>query len=96
MTTTQKRAEWLIAHRAEIEAARTSGHGQCRGKCKNGATCCNQSSGGYGWIARALASAGIEAEATTYWSGSLPTPSTSINRGIAQYIDATAPQGLTR
>ena len=32
MTTTQKRAEWLIAHRAEIEAARTSGK---KGKMSN-------------------------------------------------------------
>ncbi len=94
MTKTEKRAKWMTDHKAEIEAARTHDHSQCRGNCYNGRTCYNQSDPGYGWIANALRLAGIKPEARNYWSGSNPTPSTSINKGIAQYISDNAPLGL--
>ncbi len=91
---TEMRSDWASNNRIAIEKARTDNHTSCRGKCRNGATCNNQGSGGFGWWANALNLSNIDAEAQTYWSGSAPTPSTSINRGISQYIIDNAPKDL--
>lgn len=88
---TEQRVNWINNHSAQIEKSRTADHSQCRGKCHNGATCYNQSGGGYGWWANALSHAGINPESNNYWTGSAPTPSTSINLGIARFINKNAP-----
>ncbi len=91
---TRKRADWMITFKTEIEDARTNDHSDCKGNCRNGATCYNQSAGGYGWIANALRVAGIDPNSQNYWSGSAPTPSTSINKGIASYLHNHMPASL--
>lgn len=93
-TVTQKRVEWLKKQKTELEKLPSADHSSCRGNCKNGRTCDDQSSGGWGYWARALAQAGIDAQPKKYWSGSLPTPSTSIRRVIAQYILSNCPEDL--
>lgn len=94
ITKTQKRVNWINQHYAQIEKSRTDDHSHCRGKCYNGATCYNQSSGGYGWWSNALDDAGVDPDSHNFWAGSAPTPSTSINRGIAAYIDKNAPENI--
>ena len=83
---TEKRAEWARQHKAEIETARTpesgSGHNAANRKGMSG--------GGWGYWVWALSRAGIDAGEMPYWSGSAPTPSTAINKGIADYITANA------
>jgi hypothetical protein len=88
---TQQRVSWINDNLPAIKKSRTNDHRNCKGKCHNGATCHNQSAGGYGWWANALSQAGINPERRNYWSGSNPTPSTSINKGIAEYISKNAP-----
>lgn len=91
---TQARAEWLSSRREEIARLVDVGHGECRGSCKNGYYCKNQGSGGWGWWVRACKIAGVKADARQYWSGSNPTPSTSIRRVLADYISLNAPAEL--
>jgi len=91
-TKTDLRVQWLTEHKKEILSLPTqmcpSG---CRSKCGNGATCRLQSGGGWGYWVWALRKAGIPCSAKNYWSGSNPTPSTSIRRQIADYITLNAP-----
>lgn len=93
-TKTQQRINWIIANAAAIEDSRSSDHSKCKGACHNGRTCSNQSSGGFGWWANALDQAGIDPERHNYWSGSAPTPSTSINLGIAAFIMERSPSAI--
>lgn len=89
MNKTQKRAKWIKTNAERIEAHRTPDSGETKrngGYQYNGARRADQSGGGYGWWARALRAAGIRSDAHNYWSGAAPTPSTSINKGIADYI----------
>lgn len=91
LTKTQTRVDWIQKHRQEILIAKTDDHAKCRGKCKNGATCYNQGCMGMGWWANALDIAGIDPERMSYWTGPLPTPSTSINKGVSNFIMSNAP-----
>ena len=90
---TDQRAAWATAHKAEIEAARVPVTGCPRGGT-NAANMGGMSRGGWGYWARALRQAGIECNVYNYWSGSATTPSTAINRGIADYITAQCPAEL--
>ncbi len=91
-----RRAEWIRARASEIDAAREEVKCpvSCRASCKNGATCQTQSGSGWGFWVRAFWLAAVKCEPTSYWSGSNPTPSTSINRGVAEYLRANAPKEL--
>ena len=91
---TKKRVNWINENISKISQSRTNDHSECKGKCLNGATCQNQSAGGYGWWANALEEAGINPERQNFWRGKNPTPSTSINKGIAEYIDKNAPRDI--
>lgn len=90
MTKTQKRTEWARKHKNAIIASRTKVIVPVRAKGHNAATIQGMSSGGYGWWANALIAADINCDKLPYWSGSNPTPSTAINKGIADYIDNNA------
>jgi hypothetical protein len=92
----QRRADWITEHAEAINTSRktTSDHSQCKGSCNNGATCKTQSDGGYGFWVQAFRLAGVECSPRNYWSGSAPTPSTSINKGIADYLHTNAPKDL--
>jgi hypothetical protein len=83
-TKTALRITWLREHADEIAAALSTprDHATCKGDCHNGATCHAQSGGGYGWWAKAFAAAGYDPYARPYWSGSAPTPSTSIDKRL--------------
>ena len=96
ITKRTRRANWILENKENLIAARksTSDHLECKGKCGNGATCRCQSIGGYGYWAQAFSEAGVECHRKSYWSGSNPTPSTSINRGMANYIQENAPSEL--
>ena len=91
-----RRAAWIIDHTDDLKVA----HGKytcptnCKSACSNGATCRTSSYGGWGFWAQAFRQANVRAEIMNYWSGSFPTPSTSINRGMAEYICANAPKEL--
>lgn len=91
-----RRVEFILAHRDKIIAAirETEDHSQCMGNCTNGRTCRAQSSPGWGWWARAFEKAGIDCKKRSYWSGMAPTPSTSINRGAASFIEENAPDEI--
>lgn len=95
-TKRDQRIEWINANADKIIAARkaNSDHSACKGDCHNGATCKAQSGGGWGYWARAFALTSIACNPRPYWSGSKPTPSTSINKGIADYIRANAPESI--
>ena len=93
---TDKRAAWLTAHKAEIEAARTELHLKPRALGRNAKGIIGMSGGGWGYWVWALAKAGIESQSRNYWAGSGTTPSTAINRGIADYIRVNAPEELRR
>ena len=84
---TEKRAEWIKMNISEIEKAATPNTGVKKH---------DQSSGGWGWWVRAFNMAGVGTlcHARMYFTGNCPTPSTSINRGIARYIVDNAPSGL--
>ena len=94
---TDKRAAWIIEHNDDLIAARlaTSDHTDCKGNCLNGRTCKTQSTGGWGYWVWAFVAGGVDCDALPFWSGSAPTPSTSINRGMADYISVNAPKNLT-
>ena len=97
MSKTQKTIEWLRANANAIEAARLapSGERDRNGNYQdNGMFRADQSGPGWGRWAKMLKSAGIEPDAHRYWSGSLPTPSTSINAGIADWIRENCPAEL--
>lgn len=91
-----RRAAWIIANYEAIKSARKahSDHSACCGACRNGRTCKQQSGGGWGYWAQAFALANVRCERTNYWAGSNPTPSTSINLGVADYIASNAPANL--
>ena len=93
-TKKQARAAWITANAQAIAAARKNDHSKCRGHCNNGAKCYSQSGGGWGYWVQAFNAARINCDARSYWSGSLPTPSTSIDAGIAKYIRDNAPVEL--
>ena len=90
------RASWILANRDAIDAARkaTNSHADCRGYCRNGRTCKTQSGSGWGHWAAAFDRAGVRCDRMAYWSGYAPTPSTSINRGIAKFIRENAPESI--
>ncbi len=91
-TMTQKRVEWIKENLEAINAiAEPSCPDNCRSACGNGATCAVQSGGGWGYWVRAIHDASLKANPKNYWSGSAPTPSTSIRRGLANFIDQNAP-----
>jgi hypothetical protein len=93
MGNTEEQVKWIIRHKEELENARTSDHSKCQGNCKNGATCHNQSdNGGWGWWSNVLDFSGIDPESMNFWYDDLPTPSTSINKGIAEYLSTHAPK----
>jgi hypothetical protein len=87
MTTrvTVERTKWALAHKLEIEGARSIIGKAPRGG-SNAANISGYSGPGWGWWANALDAAGINPNRCSYWSGSNPTPSTAINGGIAKYI----------
>ena len=93
---TDKRAAWIIEHKDDLIAVKlaTSDHKECKGNCRNGRTCKTQSTGGWGYWVRAFSAAGVDCDDMPFWSGSAPTPSTSINRGMADYISTNAPKNL--
>lgn len=87
---TQKRIEWALANGASIESARI----EISHTSKNAARCEGYSGGGWGLWANALENAGINPDRGSYWSGFMPTPSTAINGGIAEYIRNNAPREI--
>lgn len=87
---TEKRAEWLKAHETAIKAAKCPEEGST----KNARYRRGMSGGGWGFWVHAFRRAGISCSAQNYWSGSAPTPSTAINKGMADYITANAPKEL--
>ena len=93
---TKERVEWILKHQEKlIEAAHKYRCPlDCRSTCHNGRTCFTSSDGGWGWWARAFKMVGMDCRAMNYWSGSAPTPSTSINRGMAEYIASHSPDHL--
>lgn len=90
----ERRVEWILANKEEIEKSYVFDHSNCRGNCQNGRTCSTQSSGGWGYWVQAFRRAGVKCFPSNYWSGSAPTPSTSINIGVARYVQANAPREL--
>ena len=96
-TKKHKRAEWILANKEGIKKAREKYQcpEKCRSSCGNGATCFTSSGGGWGYWVQAFTIAKVRCDAMNYWSGSAPTPSTSINRGIAEYITKNAPNELS-
>ena len=82
------RAEWISKNSTEMETAskKHTCPAGCRAQCGNGATCATQSDGGWGYWVQAFKMADVDCSPRNYWSGSAPTPSTSINKGIAEYI----------
>jgi len=93
-TKTDKRVNWLIDNYDAIYSLPRANHSRCRGNCNNGATCRDQSIGGWGYWVWALRRANIDHQSKNYWSGSNPTPSTSIRRVIAKYILDNCPAEL--
>jgi len=96
-TMTQKRVEWIKSHYEELILAREKMEVEklwrcpnCKAKCGNGATCSVQGCSGMGYWARAFADINMFCNRKPYWSGRNPTPSTSINRGMSEYIMANA------
>jgi hypothetical protein len=86
-TKTELRAEWLVGHKAMINNAKTPEEGSSKNAFfRRGMSC-----GGWGYWVWALNRAGIQCGAQSYWSGSAPTPSTAINKGIADYISENCP-----
>ncbi len=77
-----KRAMWIMTRANEISISRTPEEGSTH----NAYFRRGMSGGGWGFWARAFDLAGVDCGAMNYWSGSAPTPSTAINRGIAEYI----------
>lgn len=94
LSKTEKRVKWLLDNLKEIELSRTKCIIPLRHKGTNSKGIIGMSGGGYGYWVWALNKAGIKCDAMCYWSGSLPTPSTSINGGIAKYIRLNAPADL--
>jgi len=95
MSKTEKRKIWLMEHKDNIERLIPPAcPPNCRAACRNGATCAIQSGGGWGYWVRAIKLAHINPSARNYWSGSNPTPSTSIRKDIADYICRNAPESL--
>ena len=92
----QARVNWILEHADAIKEARQKYQcpDGCRSQCRNGATCAISSYGGWGFWAQAFRLAEIKCEPMNYWSGSKPTPSTSISMGIAEYICSNAPGEL--
>lgn len=86
----EQRKQWILSHKAEIEAARTT----VENNSKNAYRIKGMSAGGYGYWAQAFRAVGVNANVMPYWSGSAPTPSTAINLGIAKYIQAHAPDSI--
>ena len=86
MTKRQARANWILANIVAIKAARCAEGNNS----KNAARCVGMSGGGWGYWAQAFKLAGVSCGKQDYWSGSLPTPSTAINKGIADYIRTNA------
>ena len=96
ITKIDKRVNWILENKEALVKAMKSTTCPigCKSKCGNGATCATSSSGGWGFWVQAFRKAKITCGAMNYWSGSNPTPSTSINRGIANYIWENAPKEL--
>jgi hypothetical protein len=84
---TAARVAWIRANREAIIASRIP----TEGSAHNAAHRRGMSGGGWGYWVWALREAEVDCEAMRHWSGCLPTPSTSINGGIAAYIAANAP-----
>lgn len=90
------RVKWILENVKEIKEARLAYDcpENCRAKCNNGATCRISSDGGWGYWAQAFKIARVYCEKRNYWSGTGPTPSTAISKGIAKYILEHAPAEL--
>jgi len=88
-----RRVEWIKENEQKINEIRKANndHSKCRGECGNGATCQVQSGGGWGFWVQAFRAAGVNCNPMKYWSGSAPTPSTSINGAIADFIYKNCP-----
>jgi hypothetical protein len=93
MTKTEKRVLWLKEHEKEIYESETEVSNSKRGghnaKYRDG-----MSTGGWGYWVWAFEKAGIKIDVMNYWAGPDPTPSTAINRGVADYILKNAPKEL--
>lgn len=87
---TNQRIEWVKEHQSEIEASRC----EVSHNSKNAARCDGYSGGGWGLWASVLENVGINPNRGSYWSGFMPTPSTAINGGIAEYIRNNAPREI--
>lgn len=96
ITKRQARVNWILEHTEEIKQSREKYKcpEKCKASCGNGATCFTSSGGGWGFWAQAFRIAKIRAEIMSYWSGSNPTPSTSISKGIAEYIYKNVPKEI--
>ena len=95
-TKINKRVNWILENKeALVEAKKsTTCPVGCKSKCSNGATCAISSSGGWGFWVHAFRKAEITCGDMNYWSGSNPTPSTSINKAMAEYILGNVPEEL--
>jgi len=87
---TEKRAEWLKSVAKEYEKSRIHEEGSpTNAKYRRG-----MSRGGWGYLAWAIEKAGLRSSKMNYWNGSLPTPSTAINEGYANFIKNNCPREL--
>jgi hypothetical protein len=87
---TELRAEWIASHAEEIKKAKCAEEGST----KNAYYRRGMSGGGWGYWVWAFRRAGVDCSAQNYWSGSAPTPSTAINRGIAEFVSKFAPSEI--
>jgi len=95
LSMTSKRVEWALKNKSHILSVIIKEcPKECKAKCSNGLTCKKSSSGGFGWWVHALLVADIDCEPMNFWSGTYPTPSTSINKGIADFICKFAPEEI--
>ncbi len=99
MSKTIKRAAWVIEHYADLRRALSNTAvcpAKCKSRCGNGRTCVRSSCGGWGYWVQALrmAAPGKGWGVKSYWSGSCPTPSTCIDREVANYIEQHCPAEL--
>jgi len=90
ITKIEKRVAFILSHKEALKAARCPESGSPT----NAARRSGMSGGGWGYWAQAFKRAGVPCSAQNYWSGSLPTPSTAINKGIAEYIGVNAPADI--
>ncbi|NMC34216.1 MAG: hypothetical protein GYA36_17415 [Veillonellaceae bacterium] len=87
-----RRAAWILANYFSLLDHTST----VKRKSRNAARCPGMSGPGWGWWVRAFELANVYALVSPmpYWSGSLPTPSTAINAGVASYINRNAPIDL--